>query len=168
MISSFTLSFSLFCLLMSVIASAMLRTSSARFAVKMIVPAIVVGLVCVTSLELPSVFGYPVETAFASLPEKAELIAFVSHDEDKKVSLWLMRDGAAEPRAYSVELTESLKKTLQQAQKAKGAGERTMLAKGGKPGNKRPHQQYSNIDGGDSPYILLPAAFQLPAKEAAQ
>jgi hypothetical protein len=167
MISSPIITLCLYYLLAAVILTAFVRSSSAPVVIKVVAMSLIVALACITYETLPGLFGYPVETAFASLPEKAELIAFVPHDEDKKVSLWLMRDGAAEPRAYSVELTDDLKDTLRKAQKAKADGGRAMLAKG-QPGPKRPHQQYSNVDGGDSPYILLPAAFQLPAKEAAQ
>jgi len=160
--SSLTISIGLFYLLAAVAASALLRTSSARFAVKIAVPTLLVALACVTYRTLPDAFGYPVETAFASLPHDAELIAFVPHDEDKKVDLWLKAD-ASEPRVYSVELTDSLKRTLREAQEAQAQGRRTMLAKGGKPRGGRP--SLMNIDGGDAPYELLPNAFQLPSKE---
>ena len=41
-----------------------------------------------------------------------------------------------------------------------------MLAKGDKPGNGRPG--FIGIDGGNAPYELLPAAFQLPKKETGE
>src|SRR6185503_17638218 len=126
------------------------------------VPTLLVALACGTYRTLPDAFAYPVETDFASLPQQAELIAFVPHDDDKRVDIWLRTD-ASEPRVYSVELTDSLKRTLREAQKAQAQGERTMLAKGGKPRGGRP--SLINIDGGNAPYEILPNAFQLPSKE---
>ena len=65
---------------MGVIASAVLITSSAHFAVKIIVPSLIVVLVCVTYEYLPDILGFPVETTFAHLPQQAELIAhFIPH-----------------------------------------------------------------------------------------
>ena len=160
--SSLTISIGLFYLIAAVAASALLRTSSARFAVKIAVPTLLVALACGTYRTLPDAFGYPVETAFASLPQQAELIAFVPYDEDKRVDIWLRTD-ASEPRVYSVELTDGLKRTLREAQQAQAQGRRTMLAKGGKPRGGRP--SVINIDGGDAPYELLPDAFSLPSKE---
>ena len=164
-ISSLTITLGLFYLLMAVSASAVLRTSSAPFSFKVAVPALLVILACVTYRTLPDAFGYPVETDFASLPQRAELIAFVPHDEDKKVDIWLKAEGS-EPRVYSVAMTDALKRTLREAQQAQAQGERTMLAKGGKPGNGRPG--FIGIDGGNAPYELLPAAFQLPKKETGE
>jgi hypothetical protein len=167
MISSLTITISLFYLLVAIIASAMLRTSSAPFAVKIIVPSLVVALACFTYKTLPEMFGFPVETDFASLPRQAELIAFHPYDDEKKVDLWLAREGEPQPRAYSVELTDDLKDTLRKAQKTKNDGGRAMLAKVAKPsGQKRP--SYTGIDGGNAPYTLLPNAFTLPKKDSAQ
>lgn len=168
MISSLTITICLFYLSMGVIASAVLITSSAHFAVKIIVPSLIVVLACVTYKKLPDILGFPVETTFAYLPQQAELISFVPSEDEKKVSLWLMPEGAPQPRAYSVELTEDLKSTLRQAKKQKADGARTMLAKKAKPsGNKRP-PGYMDIDGGNAPYVLLPNAFNLPKKDDVQ
>lgn len=163
MISSLTITLSLFYLLVAIIAAAMLRGSTTPLPFKIVVPTAIVVLACATYITLPDMFGYPVETDFASLPKQAELIAFDPHDDAKIVDLWLKVEGAAEPRAYSAELTEDLKKTLRQAQKAKADGARTMLAKVGKPRGKK-HTGYTDLDGGDAPYVLLPSAFSLPAK----
>ena len=164
-VSSLTITLGLFYLLIAVAASAMLRTSSAPFAFKVAVPSLLVILACVTYRTLPDAFGYPVETVFSALPQQAELLAFVPHDEDKKVDLWLKAD-ASEPRVYSVAMTDSLKRMLREAQQAQAQGERTMLAKGGKRGPGRP--SLMDIDGGNAPYELLPNAFQLPKKEAGE
>jgi hypothetical protein len=163
-VSSLTISLGLFYLLAAVAASALLRTSSAPFAFKVAGPTVLVFLACVTYRSLPDAFGYPVQTAFSSLPQQAELIAFVPHDEDKRVDLWLKAD-ASEPRVYSVELTDGLKRTLREAQQAQAQGQRTMLVKGGKPGGR---PGFIDIYGGNAPYELLPAAFQLPKKETGE
>lgn len=155
----------LFLALMAVVAAWLFKTASAPFFLKIVIPISLMVLACATPYQLPSILGWPVETAFASLPQQAELISFVPRDADKKVDLWLVTDGP--PRAYEVTLTDGLKDTLRQAQKAQAAGQRTMLAKAGKPGVvKRPG--YMDIDGGQSPYTLLPNAFHLPSKDGAE
>ena len=63
-------------------------------------------------------------------------------------------------------MTEGLKATLREARQEQAQGQRTMLAKGGKPGNGRPG--FIGIDGGNAPYELLPDAFQLPKKETGE
>lgn len=177
MISSLTITLGLFYLTTAAIASWVLRTSSASLVIKIIVPTLIVVLACSTYLALPTVFGYPVEMAFAALPQQAELISFVPHDETQTVDLWLQSPASGpcgsalygdcpHPRAYEVILTEDLKKTLRQAQEAQGRGERTMLAKG--VAGKSDRQGYIGIDGGEAPYVLLKSAFALPAKGASQ
>lgn len=154
---------------MGAVASWLLRTSSAHLIIKTAVPSLIVILACATYFTLPDAFGYPVEVAFSSLPQQAELIAFLPHDRDKKVDIWLLKDGQSQPRAYSVELTESLKNTLRQAQQAIAGGQRAMLAKKGKPGKGKEHgQDYIDVDGGNAPYTLLENAFALPKKDGEQ
>ena len=154
-----------FLALMAVVAAWLFRTANAPFFAKIIIPVSLMILACATPFKLPAILGWPVETTFAALPDKAELIAFLPYDDEKQVSLWLMPDGEPQPRAYSVEMTDDLKDTLRKAQKAKADGGRTVLAKVAKAaGKKRPHQQYSDIDGGNSPYVLQDSAFSLPRK----
>lgn len=162
MTSYLTMTICLFYLGMGVIASAVFITSSAHTAVKMIVPSLIVAIACVTLIYFPEALGYPVETDFASLPQQAELVAFIPHDEEKTVDLWL-RETDNRPRAYSIPLTDGLKATLQKAKQALASGP-VVVGKRPKPGKKRPHQ-YSDIDGGNAPYELLPNALSLPAKE---
>lgn len=165
--SSLAISFCLYYLLVAIIAAALARTASASLMSKMFAMGLIVGLACYTWYTLPGAFGYPVETVFSALPQQAELIAFHPYEDDKKVDLWLMPEGAPQPRAYSVELTDELKNTLRQAQKAKADGARAMLAKVAKPsGKQRPG--YMGIDGGGAPYVLLPNAFSLPKKDGQQ
>ncbi len=164
MISSLTISLGLFYLLMAAIAWWVLRSATVHLAVKIIVPCLLLVLTIATYLTLPGAFGYPVGTTFSTLPQQAELIAFHPYDDEKMVDLWLLQEGAREPRAYSVPMTDDLKETLRKAKKAKADGGRTMLAKAPKAaGKKRP--AYMDIDGGESSYVLLPNAFQLPKKD---
>lgn len=165
MISSLTVNLGLFYLLMAAIAWWVLRASSVHLAVKIVVPVAVLALVCATWFTIPEILGFPLDTAFTALPTQAELIGFVPHEDEKRVDVWLIAEGQKQPRAYSIELTESLKDTLRKAQKAQAEGGRAVLAKGGQ--KKRP-PGYTAIDGGSAPYELLPNAFNLPAKGAAQ
>ena len=161
MTSSLVITIGLVFLLISAIASALFRTSNASLLSKIVAPTLLVILSCALWYVIPSILGFPLETAFASLPQQAELIAFVPHDEEHTVCLWL-REGDGNPRSYLVPLTDDLKKTLQEAKQAQSKGERTELKKGG--GKKRP-AGYIDIDGGAAPYELLPNAFQLPEKK---
>lgn len=162
--SSFTISLGLFYLLMAVIALALFRTAAMSMLSKTTIMMLIVVTACSTFYTLPGAFGYPVETVFSALPQQAELISFHPYDDEKRVDLWLMPEGAPQPRAYSVELTDELKNTLRQAQKAKADGARAMLAKAAKPsGKNRPG--YMGIDGGTAPYVLLPDSFSLPKKD---
>lgn len=163
-ISSLTISLGLFCLLVAAVAWWVLRTSSASLAIKMVVPVAMLVLVCASYRTLPDAFGYPVDVAFSALPQQAELVAFLPHDDEKFVDLWLVPEGSNDPRAYSVELTPQLKETLRRAREEKAQGRRAMLAKGGKKAQGKGHPAYIGIDGGEAPYVLLPGAFSLPAK----
>lgn len=154
--------FGLFYLFGGLVASYVLRTANAPLFVKVAVPAALVALACVTWKTLPQLFGYPVETAFAALPQQAELIAFVPHEEEKTVDVWLIADGLRQPRAYSVPLTDDLKDTLKKAQKQAADGGRAVLRK--KDKGKPNHPAYTDKDGGEAPYELLPEAFSLPKK----
>jgi hypothetical protein len=62
------------------------------------------------------------------LPAYAELIAFVAHDDDPLVDLWL-RQTNAPPRAYETTLNNTLKRILREAQRRLSRGERVMLVK---------------------------------------
>lgn len=161
--SSLTITIGLFFLLMAAVASWLFRTASIHGLVKVIVPSILVILACSLWYTIPTILGYPFDTAYAGLPQQAELIAFVPRDEEKLVDLWL-REGSKDPRAYSVPLTDDLKQTLQKAKKALDNHDRAELAKRKANGKKRP-PGYMNIDGGDAPYELLDNAFALPKKE---
>lgn len=154
----------LFVLLAVVIMANLFKTSSASVLSKVAIPSLLLLLTCAAVDTLPSILGYPLETSLASLPQRAELIAFHPYDNEKQIDLWLMPDGAKQPRAYSIPLTDELKKTLSEAKQKMANGERVELAKKGKAGKPRP-PGYIDIDGGSAPYELLPDAFNLPKKD---
>jgi hypothetical protein len=54
---------------------------------KLALPALLVALSCLKPYELNSILGLPRTAALSALPDRAELIAFVAHDEDKRADL---------------------------------------------------------------------------------
>ena len=72
--------------------------------------------------------GLPVTVSIQALPERAQLIAFLPHDEAKLVDLWLRCDDGP-PRSYETTLDERMKKTLRQAREEMDSGRPAMLAK---------------------------------------
>jgi hypothetical protein len=154
----------LFFLLALVIMGALFRTASASLFSKIAILLVLLILTCALAYTLPDAYGYPVETTMESLPQKAELLAFHPYNDEKSVDLWLMPDGAPQPRAYSIPMTDELKETLRQAKSKLAQGARAELAKKGKAGKPRP-PGYIDKDGGKAPYELLPDAFNLPKKD---
>jgi hypothetical protein len=167
MISTFALAVGAFMLLNLLVAAYLFRTAHAPMWMKFAIPILTLLISWWTPTQVAALMGFPLDTTFASLPQQAELIAFVPHDDDKSVDLWLREDNKKDPRSYSVPLTEELKGTLRRAKEAL-AGGRVELGKRGQPGKKRPHQQYSDIDGGSAPYELLPNSVNLPPKGTEQ
>jgi hypothetical protein len=155
----FILSLGAFLLLSAAVSGWLFRTTAAPLYVKLAVPALAVALACWTPWQVSALMGFPLETTFASLPPKAELIAYFPYDDDKRVDLWL-RVGQ-QPRAYSVPMTSGLKSVLRQAGQEQANGARAML---GKKGRKTPSGGYADIPTPDGPYELLPNAFSLPLK----
>lgn len=117
--------------LIALIAGWLFRSSTAWLGWKLILPAAIVALALYTPYAISGLLGLPVPTTMASLPESAQLLAFVPHDEDKLVDVWLL-DGPI-PRAYQVLLDKPLKKLLQEAQGEMAAGRPVFLRKKAKP-----------------------------------
>ena len=161
-VTSLTVVIGLFCLLVAVVASALFRTATASLLSKITIMVALAALPCFLWYTIPTILGYPLATDFASLPETAELVAFVPHDNEKRVDLWL-REGSKDPRAYSIPMTDDLKGTLEKAKKELADGP-VAVGKRTEHGKKRPHQ-FSDIDGGNAPYELLDNAFNLPKKD---
>ena len=110
------------------ISAWLFRSTSAPLALKLALPAAAVSLACWAPLQVGAMMGLPVVASLAALPDKVQLIAFLPHDEDKLVDLWLMTE--AVPRAYEVPLTKGLKQTLQQAREQLAEGRPVYLRKG--------------------------------------
>ena len=116
----FVIAFGALLALMCVIAAWLFRTASAPLSAKIIVPSLAVSLGCYAPFAVSEMMGFPVAASMAELPDSAELVAFVAHDQDKVVDLWL-RDGDI-PRAYETKLTPRMKKTLREAEEAMARG----------------------------------------------
>jgi len=130
----FVLSFGALLALMCVIAAWLFRTAAAPLWSKIAVPSLAVSLGCYAPFAVSAVMGFPVSVDMGGLPDRAELVAFVAHDDDSQVDLWL-RTGDA-PRAYETKLTAQMKRTLRAAQEAMAHGQRAMLVRRGIGGRK--------------------------------
>ena len=87
--SVFAASFGSMLLMTAIIGSWLFRSSTAPLIAKIAVPALIVALACVTPYQVNAMLGLPISAPPASLPAYAELIAFVAHDDDLLVDLWL-------------------------------------------------------------------------------
>ena len=126
--STFALTYGLMLTAMAVMASWLFRSSSAPLWAKVGAPVLIVALACVTPLEVNPMMGLPVTASIKALPERAQLVAFLPHDDENLVDLWLRCDGGP-PRSYETTLDERMKKTLREAQQQMENGRPAMLAK---------------------------------------
>lgn len=126
--SKFVLTYGLMLASIAVMASWLFRLSSAPLWAKVGLPILVVALACVTPLEVNPMMGLPVTASLQSLPDRAQLIAFLPHDEAHLVDLWLRCDEGP-PRSYETQVDERMKKTLRQAQEEMDSRRTAMLAK---------------------------------------
>jgi hypothetical protein len=133
--SAFAISLGSMLLVAALIASWLFRSSDAPLIAKIAVPALIVALACATPYQVDTMLGFPTTALPAALPAHAELLAFVSDDDDKRVDLWLLESNAP-PRAYETTLNDKLKRTLREAQSRLGHGGRVMLVRTG-PGTTR-------------------------------
>jgi hypothetical protein len=126
--SAFVLTYGLMLVSMAVMASWLFRSAAAPLWAKVGVPVLIVALACVTPLEVNPMMGLPVTSSPEALPPRAQLIAFVPHDDAKLVDLWLRCDEGA-PRSYETRLDEPMKKTLREAQQEMTNGRPAILAR---------------------------------------
>ncbi len=103
--STFVLTFGFMLASMAVMASWLFRSSSAPLYAKVGLSVLVVAAACLTPVEVNSMMGLPVTASLQSLPDRAQLVAFLPHDEAKLVDLWLRCDGGP-PRSYETRLDE--------------------------------------------------------------
>jgi hypothetical protein len=125
--SAFALTYGLMLVSMAVMASWLFRSAGAPLLAKVGAPVLIVALACVTPLEVNPMMGLPVTASTEALPQRAQLIAFVPHDDAKLVDLWLRRDEGP-PRAYETTLDDRMKKTLREARQELDNGRPAMLA----------------------------------------
>ena len=92
------------------------RTTSAPFALKLLLPFMLSGLAVGTSFAICSVMGYPVDTRLEDLPQNARLVSFIEDNRQSKVDLWLQEHDQS-PRAWRVEETIVERRALAQARK---------------------------------------------------
>jgi hypothetical protein len=161
--SNFAISLGLFLVLTTTIAAWLFRLATAPLAMKLIVPAMLIVVACATPWQARPLMGFPYPLPFASLPRSAELIAFVTHDEESCVDLWL-REGDAPPRAYETALDDGMKKTLRAAHDRLEQGHRVMLTKEAHD-SKRSHFNRGVNSNDNAPYELEDSAFSLPPKD---
>lgn len=153
LLSSFAVEFGALLALMALVSAWLFRTASASLWMRIAVPSAMVALACYSPWRIVDLLGYPADFTLSALPETAELVAFVPHDEAHTVDLWL-RVGET-PRAYEVPLTAKLKKTLSDANQAQARGELAMLRKARGKGQAR--RGYSDlIDHEPEEYTLDP------------
>ncbi len=126
--STFVLTYGLMLAGMTVMASWLFRSSNAPMWAKIGLPILIVALACVTPLEVNPMMGLPVTVSMMALPDHAELVAFVPHDDAKLVDLWL-RCNQGPPRAFETQLDERMKKTLREARQEMDNGRPAVLAK---------------------------------------
>jgi hypothetical protein len=159
--SAFAASFGSMLLVAVLIASWLFRSSAAPLIAKIAVPALIVALACAAPYQVNAVLGFPTLVLPATLPAHAELIAFVSHEDDKRVDLWL-RESDGPPRAYETTLNDKLKRTLREAQSMLDHGARVMLMRGFLGKNRTGIMEQRAPD--DPAYELDDSALSLPPK----
>ena len=126
-------------------------------------PALLVALGCLTPYEVNSMLGLPRLASLAALPDRAELVAFVAHDEGKRVDLWL-RVGDAPPCAYEIAIDDAMKKLLRDARDRKEHGGRVMLVKRAEHAEEERHGAVTKQRSADPTYTIDENAFALPDK----
>lgn len=159
--NALALSFGSMLLMGVLIASWLFRSSEAPLIAKIAVPVLVVALACAIPYQVNAVLGFPISAPPATLPARAELIAFVALDNEARVDLWL-RQGAAPPRAYETMMTDRLKQTLRNAKSKLGHGGRVMLIKTRAETKRTGVIEHRAPD--EPEYQLDESAFSLPQK----
>ena len=126
--SAFAASFGSMLVMAALIAAWLFRSSAAPLIAKIVIPAIIVALACITPYQVNGMLGLPISTPLATLPARAELLAFVAEDDDTRVALWLRQDDGP-PRAYQTVLDNKLKQALRDAHDRLSHGRRVVLIK---------------------------------------
>ena len=164
----FALTFGLMLGLTAVIAGWVFRSSTAPLVYKVVLPTVLMGAACAAPFMISPMMGLPVSASLGSLPDKAELLAFLPHDETHLVDLWLLSDQGP-PRSYETRLDEKMKKTLREAQNEMSRGRPAVLKKqAGKATGRRAQSSgdYSDLPDAQTEYVLDDSVRSvLPPKE---
>jgi hypothetical protein len=163
--AAFALSFGGFLALTAAIAAWLVRSTTSPLWLKIVMPSLMMALAFYAPYAVPNMMGYPVSVSIQGLPDHAELVGFVPHDEVGRVDLWLRTSDV--PRAYDTALTAQMKKTLREAEQQMAHGRRTVLAKkaAGKENGLRRGDALA-IGQDESSYVLDENALtELPKKE---
>lgn len=165
--SEFALTFGAMLALIAVIAAWVFRSSTAPLALKLVLPILLVGIACAAPFEVNRMMGLPVSVSSAALPEKAELLGFLPHDEKRLVDLWLL-SGDGPPRSYETRLDKGMKEMLRKAREEIAQGRPAMLTKqGAKAGDRQVRSgDYADLADDQAEYVLDELARStLPPKE---
>jgi hypothetical protein len=163
--SAFVLAYGALLAAIAVMASWLFRSSGAPLWAKIALPSLVVALACLAPLEVNPMMGLPVTASMKDLPDHAQLIAFLPHDESHLVDLWL-RCGEDPPRSYETRLDERMKKTLREAQQAIEDGRPALLTKRKAAAGSPSNGSLTNLPDDRNEYVLDDSArSRLPPKE---
>jgi len=166
--AQFALTFGLMLGLTAVIAGWVFRSSTAPLVYKVVLPTVLMGAACAAPFMISPMMGLPVPVSMGSLPDKAELLAFLPHDETHLVDLWLLSDQGP-PRSYETRLDEKMKRTLREAQNEMAQGRPAVLKKQAGKAGGRPAQSssaYSDLPDDQMEFVLDDSARSaLPPKE---
>ncbi len=111
--------------------------------------------------------GLPRIAALGALPDRAELIAFVAHDESKRADLWLRVEDAP-PCAYEIAIDDAMKTLLREARDRKEHGGRVVLVKRTEHAEAERHGAVGEQRSPDPAYAIDENAFALPDKGGGQ
>jgi hypothetical protein len=162
--NAFALSFGLLLAGTALIAGWIFRTAAAPLTAKLVLPALLVVLGCLTPYEVNSMLGLPKMVTPDALPDRAELVAFVSLDQDSRADLWLRVEDAP-PRAYEIAIDEKMKELLRDARDRKERGGRVVLIKRtDRPDKETGRQGVSKQQYSDPAFAIDESAFALPSK----
>ena len=164
--ATFAVAFGALLALAALMSAWLFRVSAAPLWLKLSVPSIMVILACATPFAVAPMMGRPVPAALASLPERAELVAYIPYDDSHLVDLWLISNGS--PRVYEVALDAQMKATLREASTAIAQGRPAFLKKKSGEAKMRSASRgdFSDLPDDQTEFVLDESVFStLPPKE---
>ena len=98
------------------------RTTGTSLLARIVLPISLVALGISLPFSVREMMGYPFDAALDAIPKDSRLIAFVEHDRDSKVDLWL-QEPRQSPRAYRIDENEAVQRSMAEAHKRLKEGE---------------------------------------------